>query len=426
MRKLVAVLTVLMVLSATVVFASGGQERSEAEANEVEVLHWWTSGGEAAALNVLKDRVEAEGVTWVDSPIAGGAGEQAMTTLRSRATAGNPPAAVQFLGFDMRDWAQQGVLADLSEVAEANNWEDVIPAAVLEFAKYEGDWVGAPVNIHSPNWIWANLSIMEELGLSQPTTWEELVAAMEAAEDAGYVGLAHGGQDWQTATMLENLVLAVGGPEFYGDTMNVPIDTDALTSDTMVEVFDRMDVLRGFVDENFSGRDWNLASAMVIEGEALFQIMGDWAKGEFFNADMVAGEDFTGFRMPGTEGAVTFNTDFFAFFEVDEEKRPAQRELARQVMAPEFQIAFNTVKGSIPARMDVSMEEFSIIGQTAMEQLRAASDAGQVYGSLAHGHGAPAAVQSAIFDVASNHFNGQYESSEAAAQALADAVEDVQ
>ena len=83
----------------------------------VEVLHWWTSGGEAAALNVLKGNLEKQGVKWNDMPVAGGGGEAAMTAVRARVTSGNPPTAVQMLGFDILDWAKQGVLADLNAVA---------------------------------------------------------------------------------------------------------------------------------------------------------------------------------------------------------------------------------------------------------------------------------------------------------------------
>ena len=80
----------------------------------VEVLHWWTSGGEAAALNVLKGDLEGQGIGWTDMPVAGGGGEQAMTVLRARVTAGNAPTAVQGLGFDIIDWANEGALANLN------------------------------------------------------------------------------------------------------------------------------------------------------------------------------------------------------------------------------------------------------------------------------------------------------------------------
>lgn len=404
-------------LSATMLFAGGEQETEDMMDDEpsVEVLHWWTSGGEAAALNVLKDDLEGKGIAWVDSPIAGGGGTQAMTVLRSRATAGNAPAAVQMLGFDILDWAAEGFVADMNELAAAENWDEVVPAALQKFSKYDGKWVAAPVNVHSTNWVWANKRIMDELGLSIPQTWDDYVAALQAAQDAGYVGLAHGGQAWQDATIFDAVVIAAGGPDFYEQSM-IDLDPAALGSATMVQAFEMMETLRGFVDDNFSGRDWNLASAMVIEDQALFQMMGDWAKGEFFNAGQVPGEDFVAFRTPGTQGVVTFNSDQFVMFNVDASQQAAQREMASSVMSPAFQVAFNTVKGSVPARTDVSDAEFTIIGKTAMKELADASRNGTLFGSMAHGHANTASVKNAMYDVITSHFNGSYDATQAASE----------
>ena len=107
-------------------------------ASEVEVLHWWTSGGEAAALDVLKQDLESKGVTWKDMPVAGGGGEAAMTALRARVTGGNAPTSGQALGFDITDWARQGVVGDLNEAASAEGWDAVVPAALQAFSKYDG------------------------------------------------------------------------------------------------------------------------------------------------------------------------------------------------------------------------------------------------------------------------------------------------
>jgi glucose/mannose transport system substrate-binding protein len=126
----------------------------------VEMVHWWTSGGEAAALNVLKDNLAKQGVGWKDNPIAGGGGAQAMTVLRARVTAGNVPTSVQMLGFDILDWAEQGTLADLTPIATKENWDAVVPKALQAFAKYNGKWISAPVNVHSTNWVWANNDVM--------------------------------------------------------------------------------------------------------------------------------------------------------------------------------------------------------------------------------------------------------------------------
>lgn len=417
-RILFLVLVIALVMPAATVFAAGSRE--EAAVDSVEVLHWWTSGGEAAALGVLKDNLEAEGIEWIDSPIAGGGGTQAMTVLRSRATAGDPPAAVQMLGFDILDWAELGLLANMNDIAAAEGWNDVVPEAIKGFSMYDGNWIAAPVNVHSTNWVWANRGILDELGLDIPVTWDEYIAAMDAAVDAGYIGLAHGGQAWQDATIFDGVVVSVGGPDFYERTM-IDLDDAALRSNTMLEVFERMEQLAGYLDPNFSGRDWNLASAMVIEGDALFQMMGDWAKGEFINAGMEPGVDFEGFRTPGTQGTVLFNSDQFVMFEVAPRYRNAQNLMASAVMDPGFQIAFNTVKGSVPARTDVSDAEFESIGRAAMADLAEANRNGTLFGSMAHRHANPATVMEAMYDVITAHFNGQISSREAVS-ALADAV----
>lgn len=411
---------------ATTAAMAVGLMASVAVAEDVEVLHWWTAGGEAAALNVLKEDLAGKGIGWKDMPVAGGGGEAAMTALRARVTAGNPPTAVQMLGFDILDWANQGdVLANLDDAAAAEGWDAVIPAAIQKFSKPNGHWIAAPVNVHSTNWVWANKAVLDELGIAQPTTWDEFVAALQKVKDSGKVALAHGGQPWQEATIFDSAVLASGGPEFYQKSM-IDLDPAALNSPEMVAAFDKMAQMRGFVDDNFSGRDWNLASAMVINGEAAFQIMGDWAKGEFLRANKVPGKDFLCFRVPGTEGVVTFNSDEFVMFkQTDPAAQAAQMEMAKAVESPAFQSAFNIVKGSVPARTDVSDEGFDDCGKQGIKDLKAASEAGTLLGSMGHGHANPAAVKNAMYDVITAHFNGEYDSKQAAEE-LAAAVEAAQ
>jgi glucose/mannose transport system substrate-binding protein len=398
---------------------------SIAQAEDVEVLHWWTSGGEAAALNVLKEDLTGKSIGWVDMPVAGGGGEAAMTTLRARVTAGDAPTAVQMLGFDILDWAAEGKLANLDAVAAEEGWDAVVPAALQGFAKADGHWVSAPVNVHSTNWVWANKSVLDGLGIAQPTTWEDFVAAMQKVKDSGKTALAHGGQAWQDATMFDGVVLSVGGVDFYKKAF-IDLDPEALGSEQMVEVFNRMATLRSFVDDNFSGRDWNLASAMVINNEAAFQIMGDWAKGEFLKANKVPGTDFLCFRVPGSQGMVAFNSDQFAMFaQADAGAQTAQAEMARSIMAPSFQSAFNVVKGSVPARTDVPNDAFDDCGKQGMAELAEAASAGTLVGSIAHGHANKAAVKNAIYDVVTAHFNGEYDAATAASN-LVSAIEAAQ
>jgi glucose/mannose transport system substrate-binding protein len=389
-------------------------------AENVEVLHWWTSGGEAAALDVLKKDLESKGISWTDMPVAGGGGTEAMTVLRARVTAGNAPTAVQMLGFDILDWAKEGALGNLDDIAAKEGWDAVIPKALQQFSKYDGHWIAAPVNVHSTNWMWINKAALDKAGGKAPETWDELVALLDNFKAQGLTAVAHGGQAWQDATIFDAVVLSLGD-DFYKKAF-IDLDSETLGSDKMKEAFDRMTKLRSYVDDNFSGRDWNLASAMVIENKAGAQFMGDWAKGEFIKANQKPGQDFVCIRFPGTQGAVTFNSDQFAMFKVADDKVPAQMQMAAAIENPVFQSAFNVVKGSAPARTDVPNTDFDDCGKKAMADLADSDKNGRLMGSMAHGHANPAGVKNAIYDVVTRQFNGEI-SSEDAVKELVAAVE---
>jgi len=390
----------------------------------VEVLHWWTSGGEAKAVGELKKSFEAQGGTWIDSPIAGGGGDAAMTALRARVVAGNPPTAVQLKGPGIQEWAIEGSLNDVDDVAKAENWDSVLPPVLAEIMKYEGKYVAAPVNIHRVDWIWANPAVLAKVGVTEvPKTWDEFNAVADKLKAAGITPLAHGGQPWQDATVFEVVALGIGGPEFYHKAIH-QLDQASLTSDTMIKVFDQLRKLRGYVDEGFSGRDWNLATAMVMNGEAAFQIMGDWAKGEFLAAGKVPGKDFLCAPAPGN--GYILNSDSFTFFKVaGEDNLKGQKVLASLIMSPGFQETFNLAKGSIPARTDVSLDKFDDCAKKSHEDLTAAIAANALEPSMAHEMAVPRTVRGEFLDVVTNFFNSDQSSADAV-QALASAIQRVQ
>jgi glucose/mannose transport system substrate-binding protein len=404
----------------TVCFALLASLGSAASAQQsLEVLHFWTSGGEAAALNVLKQRLEAQGVAWKDMPVAGGGGEAAMTTLRTRITGGNPPTSVSLMGFDLVDWAKQGVLADLNGLAQTQGWDKVVPAAVQRFSKYQGRWVAAPINIHAINWVWASKDVLAKSGVNaEPATWDDFIAAAEKVKKAGYIAIAHGGQPWQEATIFDGVALATGGVDYYRRAF-VELDVKALASPTTEKVFQRMRQLRGLVDKDFSGRDWNVASGMVISGKAGFQIMGDWAKGEFVAAGKEAGRDYLCFPLPGTQGTMSFLSNQFAMFKTQGDQAAAQAKMATLIMDPPLQSAFNVLKGSMPARQDVPDAAFDACGKRDMKELAEATKKNTLVGSIAHGHAVPTSIKNAFYDVITRHFNGQINDTQAVSDMVA-------
>ncbi|MHA6642394.1 ABC transporter substrate-binding protein [Mesorhizobium sp. A623] len=393
------------------------------DVKEVQMLHWWTSGGEAAALNVLKQDLSKEGYAWKDVPVAGGGGDAAMTALKAMVAAGNYPTASQMLGYTVLDYAAAGVMGDLTETATKEGWDKVVPAALQKFSVYEGKWVAVPVNVHSVNWLWVNKAVMEKIGGTEPKNFDEFLALLDKAKAAGVTPLALGGQDWQEAILFDDVVLSTGGPEFYKKAFN-DLDEEALKSDTMKKSFDNLAKLIPYVDANFAGRDWNLATAMVIKGDALVQVMGDWAKGEFTAAKKKAGDDFLCYRFPGTDGSVVYNSDMFGMFNVPDDRKAAQVALATATLSKSFQSAFNVVKGSVPARTDVPDTDFDACGKKGIADLKAANDGGTLFGSLAQGYGAPPAVANAYKDVVSKFVHGQIKTSDEAVTQLVQAIDD--
>ncbi|MCG8336434.1 MAG: ABC transporter substrate-binding protein [Proteobacteria bacterium] len=389
---------------------------------EVEVLHWWTSGGEAKAVGVLKDMLEKEGHGWKDFAVAGGAGENAMTVLRSRAVSGNPPTAAQVKGPQIQQWGDEGVLTNLDDVAKKNNWDKLLPKVVADIMKYDGHYVAVPVNVHKINWMWVNPDVFRKAGAKIPTNWDEFEASAKKIKKAGFIPVAFGGQAWQEATVFESIVIGVGGADFYQKAL-VNADPAALNSKTMVKAFDILKMIKTYTDKGAPGRDWNLATSMVITGKAAMQFMGDWAKGEFTKAGKTPGVDFVCMPVPQTSNSFLFNVDSFIMFEKKSRSaKQAQKAMARLIMEPTFQEVFNVFKGSIPVRLGMSRMKFDDCAHSSFDSFAASAASGTLLPSMAHEMAVYPAVRGAIFDVVTNFYNSNMSSAKAAKQ-LASAVQ---
>ncbi len=399
----------------------------------VEVVHWWTSGGEKAAVDVLKAQVEKDGFTWKDGAVAGGGGATAMTVLKSRAVAGNPPGVAQIKGPDIQEWGSIGLLAPdtLKDVAKAEGWDGLLSKKVSDTVKFEGDYVAVPVNIHRVNWLWINPEVFKKAGIDKaPATLEEFYAAGDKLKAAGFIALAHGGQPWQDSTVFEDVVLSVMGADGYKKAL-VDLDQKTLTGPEMTKSFTELKKLTGYMDPNRAGRDWNIAAADVINGKAGMQMMGDWAKSEWTAAKKIAGKDYLCVPFPGTEKAFTYNIDSLAVFNVkDKGTIAAQQDLAKVALGENFQKIFSINKGSIPVRTDMlnDMEKlgFDSCAQASAKDFLADDKTGGLQPSMAHNMATSLAVQGAIFDVVTNFMNDKDADPAKASAQLASAVKAAQ
>ncbi|WP_434054265.1 MAG: ABC transporter substrate-binding protein [Roseibium sp.] len=326
-----------------------------AHATDLEVTHWWTSGGEAAAVAEFAKAFDATGNKWVDGAIAGSGGT-ARPIMISRITGGDPMGATQFNhGRQAEELVEAGLMRDLSDIASEGNWAEIVrPSSLLDSCTLDGKIYCVPVNIHSQQWLWLNNSVFENAGLAVPTNWDEYVAAAPKLEEAGIVPLAMGQQPWQTTLAFQVLLVALAGPEAYTAVFGDK-DADLASGPEMAKVFAAADKARDMA-KNSNVQNWNDATNMVITGKAAGQIMGDWAQGEFAVAEQVAGKDYTCLPGLGVNEVIMTGGDAFYFPKVDDaDVTAAQGELAKVMISPETQVAFNLKKGSLPVRGDVDL-----------------------------------------------------------------------
>jgi glucose/mannose transport system substrate-binding protein len=338
-------------LAATVSLAFIGSVK----AADVEVTHWWTSGGEAAAVAEFAKAFDATGNHWVDGAIAG-SGDVARPIIISRILGGNPMGATQLNpGKDAEDLVKAGLMEDLTELAKQEDWAHILrPASQLEGCTVDGKVVCVPVNLHSAQWMWTNRKVFKDAGLEPPKNWNELIADAPALQAKGIIPLSVA-EGWPVALMIQDLTVALAGvPTFvkvYKDR-----DLALAAGPEMAKVFQAVDAARKLVDPKTIVPQWNEAVGLVISGKAAANVMGDWAGGEFQVAKMKAGEDYDCLPGLGLEPVLNTGGDVFYFPKnKDPAVTKAQLEMASMMVSKEVQVAFNLKKGSLPMRADVDL-----------------------------------------------------------------------
>jgi glucose/mannose transport system substrate-binding protein len=342
-------------LGAAAVFAALS---APAFAADCEVTHWWTSGGEAAAVAEFAKAFDALGPDdkWVDGAI-GGSGDTARPIIISRIMGGNPPCATQFNpGKDADDLIDAGLMQDLTELATKEGWYDIVrPKSQIEGCTKDGKVYCVPVNLHSAQWMWTNRKVYEDAGLTPPKNWDEVVAAAPKLREKGIIPLSMA-QGWPVPLLLtDNIIPGVGGFDLWKSLYETK-DPAVIGSAEFKKVLEAMDQARQLVDPAEIVPQWNDAVSLVITGKAGANVMGDWAQGEFQVAGMVAGKDYD--CLPGLGIHPMLNTGGDVFFfpkNSDPAVTAAQMKLASSMISKEVQVAFNLKKGSLPIRADVDL-----------------------------------------------------------------------
>ena len=390
------------------------------------MLHQWESGSDAAAIAKLGEMFTAAGGMWEQTAVAGHTANT-LAKLRADVVAGNAPAAVQLKGPEIAEWNETGRTANLDELASSEGWDDVVAPELLPVMKPTGNWVAAPMNIHRINWIWGNKAAMEEVGVAElPKTWGEFNDACEKALAGGKWCLAHYSADWSDATVFEVVLYGM-----HLDTYRaafVDADVEAMRSPEMIEALEQFKLMTTkYIDPNILGSgDYDATGQSMANGDALFEIMGDWFIGNLKSwghepgAEIACAQAPTNWEGPG----FILNADSVVFFEQSEpDYVEGQQLLASLILSPDFQTIFNQAKGSIPARLDVDLSQgFNPCQQIAQEDLKASVEAGTLVRSMAHNMTVLQKYRGAMMEIITEFVNSDM-SAEEAANVMADEVE---
>lgn len=373
--KRMLLLASMMLIVSVALSACGGQTD-----NQVEVFSWWTGGGEAAGLEAMIEVFNAKypDIEFINAAVAGGAGTNARAVLATRLQSGDPPdswqghAGQELIG----TYVAGGQIEPLNDLYDAQGWLDVMPETLIPLISQNGNIYSVPVNIHRANVLWYNPTILADNGIEVPASIDEWIAAMETLDAAGVIPLALGEQ-WTQLHLLETVLLGTLGADGYDGLWTG--ETDWAGAE-VTAALDNFVTILGYTNSDAASLSWQDAAQLVVNGDAAFNVMGDWAEGYFRELGMTPLEGYGWAPVPGTNGVFQFLSDSFTL--AVGAPHPAGAESWLIIAGSrEGQEAFNPVKGSICARTDCDPSLFGVYLQSAMDDW----STNVVSGSLTHG-----------------------------------------
>lgn len=341
-----------------------------AMATDLVIYHSWSAPPEVAALNVLREGLEAKGHTWTDIAIPHDTGSN--VNLMSLVTGGQPPNVFMESNPGVyRDLAGMGLGFPLTDWYEENNIIEQLPASVAAAIRVDGEIVKVPTALHIDGMVYYNKEVAEAAGVD-PQSWtsfEDMFADFETIRAAGYDPVAVGSQPFQVGYLMHALTAAVAGTDVYDAIYGTEVDPAALDDPAFRET---LEVLRMFANEAgpaAQNRPWNETTNEVITGNALMQVHGDWMKGEWLAAGKVPGTDFGCMQIPGAEAVVVTVDAWGLLGGVPEDVAQAELDFASVVLDPEIQGAFAAEKGSTPVRLDAPADSLDACSKAVLDIL---------------------------------------------------------
>jgi glucose/mannose transport system substrate-binding protein len=396
-RKALAAGTAGLLLLLTACGGGSTPPASGSPGNKLEVISWWTSGSERAALDVIFDnfRKSAPGVDIVNAAVAGGGGSNAQVVLATRLAENDPPDTWQtHPGGSIRAYQDAGLLADVSSVYQQDNLSSAVPEQMRTDVSVGGKEYGVSTGAHRINVLWFNKKLLAKAGVSVPAsgyTIDAFLADLRKVDAGGIVPLCRGGKDpFATSELFENTLLSVVGTTGWARLASDDFRWDSSQVDQALNSFGKM---LGYSDPQAAALTWDQATKKLAAGGCAFEAVNDSAYGELVKAGAKEGTDFGYVAFPGTVDAFLTVVDTFVVAAGAKDRVNAVKFL-EAIGTKETQLAFNKVKGSTPIRTDVDVSSLPPYQRAAAKAFRN----GNVLLSITHGEATSPDFQRAFYD----------------------------
>jgi glucose/mannose transport system substrate-binding protein len=395
-RGFIAALAATM---AVAVSACGSETPTSATVNtkQLEVVSWWTSGSESAALNVLFGafRGSNPAVKVVNGAVPGGAGSNAIVELAKRLQHNDPPDVWQtFAGKSVQGYASRGVIRSVASIFAHERLRTTMNETILKSLMHNGQPYGVPTGAHRSNVLWFNTKMLERAGIPPPSsgyTLGSFLTDLRKLQASGSTPLCLGAKDRFTMVELfENTLLSSIGAHGWQRLVQNGLYWRGNQVRTALKNFGT--ILR-YADPDASRLTWDQATRKLADGGCAFESMNDSAFGELLADGAREGKQFDGVPFPGTDGSFLAVVDVFVAATKAKNAKNALAFLSG-IDQPATQLAFSRDKGSIPVVRDVDVSSLPAYQRASSKAFWASP----VLLSVAHGEGITPLFQEALYD----------------------------
>jgi glucose/mannose transport system substrate-binding protein len=376
---------------------SSGGGGDAAATKDVTVFTWWADGGEKAGLDGMVSvfNTDCKDYKFVNSAVAGGAGSNAKQVLANDLQAGKPPSTFQaHAGAELRDYINAGQVDDVSQLYKDFGLDKAFPQNLIDNLTVDGKIYSIPANIHRANVVWANPTVLKKANIdaaTAPANVDAWIADLNKLKAAGVKAPLAISKGFAQEMLVEAVLLAELGPDKFTGLWDGKTDW---AGGDVTGALNKYKTLLSFTNADREAIDWPDALQYVNKGQAGYTLMGDWVAAQQIQ-DKVAETAYTYWPAPGTAGVFQWLAD--SFVQPPNGKNPEGNKCwLKTVGSAEGQKAFNTKKGSIPARSDALPADYPKYQQAAMADWKK----DKLAGSCAHGSactlGQNESIQSAI------------------------------